>query len=153
MRGATITVVLVLIGTLGLAAPVAAVDPAASRQTTLSFGVVTQQLATKLARLWAPVLNYLHDKTGINLRFETARNIPTFEERLRAGAYDLACMNPYQYVAFHDAPGYRAMGQMGMFIIPKYVGSHDFVHRAVARVLFPAGGGIPNLEQYGPERA
>jgi phosphate/phosphite/phosphonate ABC transporter binding protein len=78
---------------------------------TLSFGVVPQQSASKLAKLWTPILNYLSEQTGYRLRFRTAQNIPVFEQRLAAGEYDLSYMNPYHYTTFHGAPGYLAFAR------------------------------------------
>jgi len=73
-----------------------------------TLGIVPQQSATKLARLWTPILKYLGEKAGLTLRFKTAPNIPSFEQRLAAGEYDFAYMNPYHYTVFHQAPGYVA---------------------------------------------
>ncbi len=74
-----------------------------------SFGVVPQQSAKRLAKLWSPVLAYVSDKTGVEIQFKTAKNIPTFEKRLAEGAYDLAYMNPYHFTVFNSDPGYKAM--------------------------------------------
>ncbi|MCV6590712.1 MAG: phosphate/phosphite/phosphonate ABC transporter substrate-binding protein [Marinobacterium sp.] len=78
---------------------------------TLTFGVVPQQSAKKLAKKWTPILRYLSAKTGDELRFSTAKNIPTFEKRLAAGQYDFAYMNPYHYTVFHQDPGYEAFAR------------------------------------------
>ena len=44
-----------------------------------------------------------------------------------------------------------SLKQMGMSVVPKYVSSHESVYRAVARGLFPAGGGIvKSYEQMDP---
>jgi phosphonate transport system substrate-binding protein len=77
----------------------------------LRFGVVPQQSATKLAKRWVPLLNYLSEKTGYTIHFETAKDIPTFEQRCANGEYDLAYMNPYHYVVFHENPGYKAVAK------------------------------------------
>ena len=76
---------------------------------SMSFGVVPQQSAAKLAALWTPVLSYLSDKTDIELRFETATDIPTFERRLLQGKYDVAYMNPYHFTFFNEHRGYQAL--------------------------------------------
>ena len=76
-----------------------------------TFGVVPQQSATKLARLWTPILNYLNKQTGYNITFNTAPNIPEFERRLSLGEYDFAYMNPYHYTVFHEDPGYQAFAK------------------------------------------
>ncbi len=89
-----------------------ALRPAAAADgNTYVFGIVPQQSGSKLSRLWTPVLEYLERQTGYHLRFATARNIPTFEKRLAEGKYDLAYMNPYHYVRFHDESGYDAFAK------------------------------------------
>ena len=75
----------------------------------LVFGVVPQQSAKKMARLWTPILKDLSKRTGHRVVFATARNIPTFESRLSKGHYDLAYMNPYHFVVFNESPGYQAV--------------------------------------------
>lgn len=77
----------------------------------ITVGVVPQQSATKLARLWSPILAEIAQSTGHQLKFETAKDIPTFEQRLSEGKYDLAYMNPYHYTVFHEKPGYIAFAK------------------------------------------
>lgn len=88
----------------------AAVDARAT-PPTLVFGVVPQQLATRLAREWVPLLNHLGAQAGLRLVFATAKDIPTFETCLAKGAYDIAYMNPYHYTVFHESPGYVAFAR------------------------------------------
>lgn len=163
----------------------------AMAEKILSFGIVPQQSASKLARLWSPILDHINEQTGLKIRFSTAPDIPTFEKRLAAGKYDFAYMNPYHYVVFSKAPGYKALNKArdkrikgilvvkkdskisqlrdldnstlafpapaafaasiltradlagdGVSFTPKYVSSHDSVYRAVAKGLYPAGGGV-----------
>ena len=89
----------------------ALVFPLTAPAETLTFSVVPQQSASKLARLWTPILAYLSEKTGVKLQFTTAKNIPTFEKRLAEGRYDFAYMNPYHFTVFHRAPGYQAIAR------------------------------------------
>ncbi len=77
----------------------------------LTFGIVPQQSAAKLARVWTPLLEHLSTLTGQRLLFRTAPNIPEFERRLANGEYDLAYMNPYHYTTFHRSPGYQAFAR------------------------------------------
>lgn len=77
----------------------------------LTFGVVPQQAASKLARLWTPILRELGERSGHRLEFKTAPDIPSFEKRLSEGFYDFAYMNPYHYTVFGEKPGYRAIGK------------------------------------------
>lgn len=86
------------------------VTPQAQAET-LTFGIVPQQSAKKLARLWTPIFKHLSEKTGTTIRFATAQNIPTFEKRMRSGEYDVAYMNPYHYTVFSQKPGYNAIAR------------------------------------------
>lgn len=79
--------------------------------TKLTFGIVPQQSATKLARLWTPILKYLSQETQLKIRFKTAKDIPIFEKRMAQGEYDIAYMNPYHYTVFHQHPGYAAFAK------------------------------------------
>jgi len=85
--------------------------PISIQVQSLSFGVVPQQATGKLARQWEPLLDYLSEKSGLTIRFFTAKYIPTFEKRLAAGVYDLAYMNPYHYTVFHKKSGYEALAR------------------------------------------
>ena len=83
------------------------VEGGANRES-FTFGIVPQQSASKLAKLWVPVFRYLGQRAGMDLKFHTAPNIPEFERRVAAGDYDFAYVNPYHYVVFSRSPGYRA---------------------------------------------
>jgi phosphonate transport system substrate-binding protein len=166
-------------------------NDAAAAKTTYTLGIVPQQSIAELAKDWTPVVVYLSKKTGYNLQFTSAKDIPTFEKRLATGDYDFAYMNPYHYTVFNKAPGYRAVAKelnkklKGVIVVrkdatyaglaalsgspiafpgpasfaatvlpqaemrkldisftPTYVSSHDSVYLAVARGLYPAGGGV-----------
>jgi phosphonate transport system substrate-binding protein len=77
----------------------------------VTFGIVPQQSASKLAELWGPIAAYLGEKTGLEIQFRTAPDIPAFEQRLASGEYDIAYMNPYHYTVFHESPGYNAIAK------------------------------------------
>jgi phosphonate transport system substrate-binding protein len=162
-----------------------------AQQPTYTVGIVPQQSASRLAKLWIPILQALEKQTDFKLQFSTAKNIPTFEDRVFNQQYDFAYMNPYHYVVFSQKPGYRAFAReegktikgilvtrkdagveaieqlqgqklafpspaafaasvlprasltkSGIDFTPQYVSSHDSVYRAVAKGIFPAGGGI-----------
>ncbi len=82
-----------------------------SHAESLTFGIVPQQSAQKLASLWTPIFNYLSAKTGDEIKFATANDIPTFEKRLLVGGYDVAYMNPYHFTVFNQTPGYHAIAK------------------------------------------
>ena len=76
----------------------------------LTLGVVPQQSASKLAAQWGPLLKLASERSGVDLVFKTASDIPMFEERCQAGEYDIAYMNPYHYTVFHEH-GYEALAK------------------------------------------
>ena len=82
-----------------------------SRADTLTFGIVPQQSAKKLAANWSPLFQYLSEKTGDKIQFATAKNIPTFEKRLAQKEYDIAYMNPYHFAVFNQPDGYQALAK------------------------------------------
>lgn len=184
-----------------LYAVVLAFAPAALAQG-FSFAIVPQQPATELARNWQPLLKYLSEKSGRQLVFQTAKDIPTFEARVASGAYDFIYVSPYTYTAVSRRAGgpYRAFakergvqlkgivvvrrdsgvnrltdlrgktlafptsGAVGASLIPRaqlaaqgieikpiYVSSHNSVYLAVARGIYPAGGGVERTLAAQPE--
>jgi len=86
-------------------------EPILDNEKILTFGVVPQQSASKLAKLWTPIINELTQASGIRITFSTAPDIPTFEKRLSEGQYDIAYMNPYHYIVFHQSAGYQALAK------------------------------------------
>lgn len=88
-----------------------AATPESPDKPVITFGVVPQQAASRLAKLWIPVLDYLSEQSGHTLRFLTARDIPAFEAACARGEYDMAYMNPYHYTLFRKAPGYRVFAK------------------------------------------
>ncbi|MEX8494135.1 phosphate/phosphite/phosphonate ABC transporter substrate-binding protein [Sphaerotilus sp.] len=127
---------------LGGSQPAAA--QARSPVRTLSFGIVPQQSAGKLARAWIPVLGALSERAGLLLRFSTAPDIPAFERRLAAGAYDIAYMNPYHYSVFAQKPGYVAFAKekerrlRGLVVVRKDSAIKDMKELAGQQIAFPA---------------
>ena len=87
------------------------VEAQASDQDVISIGIVPQHNASKLAKIWRPILSHLTKNTGFKFQFKTAPSIPVFEERLTTGKYDIAYMNPYHYTEFSKNPGYRAFAK------------------------------------------
>jgi phosphonate transport system substrate-binding protein len=83
----------------------------AANQPNVTFGIVPQQSASKLAATWGPIMAEISRRSGVKVEFRTAPTIPAFEERLGKGDYDIAYMNPYHYVVFHDRVGYGAVAK------------------------------------------
>lgn len=104
--GATLFLAGVVVG-FGLTSGASATDERAPQE--IVFGVVPQQSASRLAKVWVPTLERLAMEIDLPVRFVTAKNIPTFERCLAIGAYHVAYMNPLHYVHFHNISGYQAI--------------------------------------------
>ena len=121
-----------------------AADQAAAADKTVLFGVVPQQSASRLARVWVPVTQYLSGKLGRYIEFATAKDIPTFESCLAKGAYDIAYMNPYHYVVFHDETGYEAIARQkdrklkGLLVTRKDRPKANLKQLQGAKIAFPS---------------
>lgn len=115
-----------------------------ARADTVTLSIVPQQSASKLARLWTPIALYLSEKTGHDVRFRTAKDIPTFESKLADGEYDLAYMNPYHYTVFSEVPGYRAFARQqdkriqGIMIVRKDSPVTSLEQLSGERLAFPS---------------
>lgn len=94
---------------ISLGIPMVSVAKAAEK--VLSFGIPPQQSATELTKRWTPVLHYLSEKSGLTLQLKTAKDIPTYQQQIMDGQYDIAYMSPNSYVAANKARGYRAFAK------------------------------------------
>ncbi|MBK7414106.1 MAG: phosphate/phosphite/phosphonate ABC transporter substrate-binding protein [Dechloromonas sp.] len=116
----------------------------ADGSSELTVGIVPQQSATALAAAWIPMLSEAAKRAGVKLAFRTAGDIPTFEQRLKNGEYDIAYMNPYHYTVFSKAPGYRAFARekgrklVGIVVVAKDSPLHDLAELNGKAVVFPA---------------
>ena len=110
----------------------------------LVFGVVPQQSAKKLAQTWSPVLAYVSEHSGIDIVFATAKDIPTFEHRVMNGEYDIAYMNPFHYVVYHELAGYEALAKQrnnsiqGILVAHKDSAIEELAQFSEQTIAFPA---------------
>lgn len=132
------------VSTLAIALLVGASLQAQTDAKSLTFGVVPQQSASRLAEDWSPLLAEISRRSGVTLVFKTAPSIPIYESRMARGDYDLAYMNPYHYVVFHKAVGYRAFAReqnrklKGILVVKKDSPYRSLVDLAGKTVVFPA---------------
>lgn len=119
-------------------------NTAIAQSKPVIFGVVPQQSASRLARVWVPLMDFLSKTTGYSIRFATAKDIPTFEACLAEGVYDIAYMNPYHYVFFHDAVGYDAIARQkdkklkGLLVTRKDRPKSGLADLQGAKIAFPS---------------
>lgn len=114
--------------------------------TVLTFGIVPQQSASRLAKMWGPLMEQLGAETGVTFRFQTTKDIPTFEACLAKGVYDVAYMNPMHYAIFSQEARYRAIARQSQKrlkgVIVARVGSDidELPDLGGAQVAFPSPG-------------
>ena len=110
----------------------------------LTFGVVPQQSAKKMAENWQPLIDYLSTYTGLSIEFKTAKDIPTFEANLAKGVYEIAYMNPYHFVVFNETAGYRALAHQrnkkiqGLIVVEKDSPIQSLSELSGTEIAFPA---------------
>lgn len=75
-------------------------------EKSLRFGIVPQQSPSHTAKIWEPLISYLSQQIGVTLRFQTARDMSTFEQRVSMGEFDIIYVNPYHYTIVHNSVGY-----------------------------------------------
>lgn len=74
----------------------------------LIIGVVPQQSPLELSKTWLKIVEYLNNKTGLQIVFKTEQSIPLFEEKLYKGEYDISYMNPYHFTVASEKQKYSA---------------------------------------------
>lgn len=86
----------------------AATGGPARAQAELSYtvSVVPQFQAVEISRVWTPLLQRAGQALGVAFKLRIAKDIPSFEDELRAGLPDLAYLNPYHQLVAHQAQGY-----------------------------------------------
>ncbi len=132
---------LLLFGLIGLVLSIVAIP---LRAEPLTFAVVPQQSASRLAQQWGPIMQVMSRYVGQEIVFTTAPDIPTFESRLKAGEYDFAYMNPYHFTVFNQQPGYQALAHAkdkkikGIIVIRKDSGINQLQQLSGAELAFPS---------------
>ena len=95
-------------------APVHAADispPDAASATLLRFAITPQQSPRELAKRWGPIIQYISDRSGVPLQFQTANGLSTYQQEMKAGVYDISFINAYYYAAFSKDAGYKVFAQ------------------------------------------
>ncbi len=93
---------------VGAAEPALSTDKAA---VPLIFAMVPQQSPLELAKRWIPIIQYISEQSGVPLQFQTAKDLQTAQQEMKAGVYDIAFINAYYYAAYSRVPGYTVFAQ------------------------------------------
>jgi len=82
------------------------------REKTVTVGVVPLQAALKMAEKWVPFCKYLERKTGLKVKFRTARSIADFKENVEKKKYDIVYIDPVHYTKYAQPLGYKAFSKV-----------------------------------------
>lgn len=111
---------------------------AAASPRVYTFGLSPHKSASALAEDWTPLLARLSERSGVALRFATARDGAT-----------LVFPAPTSFAA--SILPQAELRKQGLAFTPRYVQSHESVYLNVAKGLSPGGGGIQrSLERADP---
>ena len=74
-------------------------------------GVIPQQSATKLTKLWKPLLDHIARKTGEKFKFQASPNFKTFEKHCAQARFDFVYLSPAHYTTFQRSAHYNAIAK------------------------------------------
>lgn len=162
LAGTVMAVLALFSGSVAVAeqARVANLGTEVADDRTLVFGIVPQQSASRLARMWGPLLARLSNDLGVKIRFSTTKDIPTFEACLASRAYDFVYMNPVHYTIFSEVAGYEALARQsdkklrGLIVVRKDSPIETLDDLDGATIAFPSPGAfgasvVPRAEMRG----
>lgn len=77
----------------------------------LTFGVVPQQEAKTIRRLWNPVMERISNEIGVRIVLKSADTIGLFQSKMLGGEFDVAYSNPLLYIIANSSIGYKAVAR------------------------------------------
>jgi len=80
---------------------------------SFSLGVIPQQAAKKIHDTWTPFTTYIKQQTNYPFYIYGSPDIPTFENRLFTGKFDLAYVNPRLFLEAAKHVGYLPLAKEG----------------------------------------
>jgi len=77
------------------------------------LGITPQQSSKKTRALWQPLATYIQQQTNYPVALHCSPDIPTFENRLFTGKFDLAYVNPRLFIEANKYVGYFPLVREG----------------------------------------
>jgi len=102
-----------------------------------------QEIVPSKTEAWQAVFDYLEKEARLEFTFEPTNSQLDFELKLARGYYDLAYINPLQFAAFQDYPGYKAIAKRkaqplrGMIFVKRHGPITTLVQLREATIAFP----------------
>lgn len=137
--------------------PVMAADatpPSEKSSTPLRFAIVPQQSPRELAKRWGPIIQYISERTGVPLQFQTAKSLLAYQQEMKAGQYDISFINAYYYAAFSKEAGYKVFAQekgakfVGIMVVRKDSPYRTLEDLEGKQLAFPGPTAVTSLLAY-----
>ena len=77
----------------------------------LVVGIFPRRSPSNTVRFFSPLVSYLEEHLGIDVKLEPVKNYTNFIKRLSEGRYDLVHLNQTQYIQAHSSNGYQVIAQ------------------------------------------
>ena len=77
----------------------------------LIIGIFPRRNASTTIKFFTPLTKYLSTKLGREVKLETAKDFPSFWQKVLLQRYDIVHFNQYHYIKMHDENKYRAILQ------------------------------------------
>ncbi len=120
----------------------------------LRFAIVPQQSPRELAKRWGPIIQYISERSGVALQFQTANSLTTYQQEMKAGLYDISFINAYYYVAFSKEAGYKVFAQekdarfVGVMVVRKDSPYQTLEELEGKQLAFPAPTAVTSMLAY-----
>lgn len=129
-------------------------SPGVSAPTLLRFAITPQQSPRELAKRWGPIIQYISDRSGVPLQFQTANGLSTYQQEMKAGVYDISFINAYYYAAFSKDAGYKVFAQekdakfVGIMVVRKDSPYQTLEELAGKQLALPGPTAVTSLLAY-----
>lgn len=84
--------------------------PVHAEGSAYSLGALPYLPLRELEQVFSPIAAELSRHLGVEVRFRSASTYESFNEQILAGIYDIAFVQPFDYVVAHDSSGYEPVG-------------------------------------------
>jgi len=119
----------VLCALAATAGPALAADP---ELRPYLLGVFPHLSISRLEAIYAPLAREIGNAIGRPVQFRTRSNFGAFTDELDNGTYDIALVQPFDYIRVHDTRGYLPMARRGEPLSAVIVVASEAPYRSLA---------------------
>lgn len=101
-------------------------------EDTYTLGIFPYLPPTKLQKLFVPIANDLAEKLGKKIVITSKSNYKDFRKELAQERYDIAFVQPFDYVKAHDQYNYKPLARRGKELRAIIIVRHDSALKKLA---------------------